>query len=153
MKTSLLRTDSRWFNVDWKIILKAKLSDSQRITIMRIITKYLQDKNIGINIEYTGIDPGEFSFGTEQEVRFPNNYKITTSDASANFHIDFNPHNLQPVIRHKSGQLSLTLMLEDILGVGDPERAEEPLIDMIMEVMKKPKADKPKDDKGDVSFG
>ena len=139
--------------MDWKIILKAKLSDSQRITIMRIITKYLQDKNIGINIEYTGIDPGEFSFGTEQEVRFPNNYKITTSDASANFHIDFNPHNLQPVIRHKSGQLSLTLMLEDILGVGDPERAEEPLIDMIMEVMKKPKAGKPKDDKGDVSFG
>ena len=139
--------------MDWKIILKAKLSHSQRATIMRIITKYLQDKNIGIDIEYTGIDPSEFFVGTEQEARFPNNYKITTSDASANFHIDFNPHNLQPVIRHKSGQLSLTLMLEDILGVGDPEKAEEPLIDMIMDVMKKPKDDKPKDDRGDVSFG
>ena len=153
MKTSLLRTDFRWFNVDWKIILKAKLSGSKRVNIMSIIAKYLQDKNMGINIEYTGIDPSEFSFGTEQEVRFPNNYKITTSNASANFHIDFNPRNLQPVIRHKSGQLSLTMMLEDILGVGDPEKAEEPLIDMIMEVMKKPKDGKPKDDRGDVSFG
>ena len=153
MKTSLLRTDFRWFNVDWKIILKAKLSASQRATIMSIITKYLQDKNIGIDIEYTGIDPGEFSFGTEQEVRFPNNYKITTSDASANFNIDFNARDFKPEIRHKSGQLSLTLMVEDILGVGDPERAEKPLIDMIFKVMKKPKDDKPKDDRGDVSFG
>ena len=139
---------TRWFNVDWKLILKSKLSDSQRVTIMTVISKYLRDKNIGINIEYTGIDPGEFTFGSEQEVRFPNNYKITTSQSSANFNIDFKPPNFEPVIRHKNGDLSLTLMLQDILGVGDPEQAEEPLIDMIKEIIKKPKKDT-----GDVSFG
>jgi len=85
--------------------------------------------------------------GTEQEVRFPNNYKITTSDASANFSLDFKLPNLEPIIKHKNGELSLVMLLEDILNP-DRESAEIPLINMIKEVVQKPK-----NNEGDVSFG
>ena len=118
---------TRWFNVDWKIILKSKLSDAQRARIMYIISTYLKPN--GITIEYAGIDPNEFTMGSEEEVMFPNNYKITTSDASANFSLDFKLPNLEPIIKHRSGELSLVMMLEEILD-SNRESAEIPLINM-----------------------
>ena len=137
MKTSLLRTDSRWFNVDWKIILKRKLSNSEYAMIISVLARDLQEE--GIILERVGVQPSEFVIG-EDAIRFPRNVKVTLEGHSSIFALDFSYPNMDIIINHINGDEELTVMIEEYLST------EQDLINRMIRAISK-------DTTGDVAFG
>jgi len=123
--------------VDWKLILKRMLSNSEYSKVISILGKDLQEE--GIILEHAGVQTSEFSVG-EDAIRFPRNFKVTLEGHSSIFALDFSYPNMNVMIRHISGDKDLTDLLQEYLST------EQDLINRMIRAISK-------DTTGDVAFG
>tara|TARA_R100000329_G_scaffold138428_1_gene119885 strand:+ start:777 stop:1184 length:408 start_codon:yes stop_codon:yes gene_type:complete len=127
---------TRWFNVDWKIILKRKLSNKEHATVMSILTNDLQEE--GITLENAGHNWADFAIG--DDFTFPKNYRATLENHTAVFYLNFTFPNMNINIRHISGDKDLTDLIEEYLST------EQDLINRMIRAISK-------DTTGDVAYG
>ena len=128
---------TRWFNVDWKIILKRKLSNSEYSTVISILARDLSEE--GMLLEHAGVQASEFVIG-EDAIRFPRNFKVSLQGHSSIFALDFSYPNMNPTIRHISGDKDLTDLIDEYLST------EQDLINRMIRAISK-------DTTGDVAYG
>tara|TARA_R100001463_G_C3436519_1_gene212063 strand:+ start:129 stop:497 length:369 start_codon:yes stop_codon:yes gene_type:complete len=122
--------------VDWKIILKRKLSNSEHANVITILSEDL--KQDGITLENAGIQWSEFAIG--DDFTFPKNYRVELEGHSAIFYLDFTFPNMNPTIRHISGDKDLTDLIREYLST------EQDLINRMIRAISK-------DTTGDVAYG
>ena len=123
--------------MDWKIILKRRLSNSEYSTVISILARDLEQE--GIILEHAGVQPNrsEFVIG---EIRFPRNFRVTLEGHSSILALDFSYPNMNVIIRHISGDEDLTNLIEEHLST------EQDLINRMIRAISK-------DTTGDVAFG
>ena len=127
---------TRWFNVDWKIILKRKLSNEEHAKVITILAKDLAEE--GITLENAGVQWSEFTIG--DDFKYPKNFKVTLEEHSAIFYLNFTFPNMNAGIRHISGDKDLTDLVEEYLST------EQDLINRMIRAISK-------DTTGDVAYG
>jgi hypothetical protein len=98
--------------VDWKLILKRKLSNSEFTKVISILGRDLQQS--GMMLEHAGIQSSEFSIG-EDALTFPRNFKVTVEGHHAIFALDFELPNMSVNIRHIKGDKDLTDIVHEYL--------------------------------------
>ena len=123
--------------MDWKLILKRRLSNSEFAKVISILSRDLQQA--GMMLEHAGVQTSEFSIG-EDAIRFPRNFKVTLEGHSSIFALDFSYPNMNVMIRHISGDKDLTDLLQEYLST------EQDLINRMIRAISK-------DTTGDVAFG
>ena len=98
--------------MDWKLILKRKLSNSEFTKVISILGRDLQQS--GMMLEHAGIQSSEFSIG-EDALTFPRNFKVTVEGHHAIFALDFELPNMSVNIRHIKGDKDLTDIVHEYL--------------------------------------
>ncbi len=128
---------TRWFNVDWKLILKRRLSDSEFMKVITILGRDLQQ--VGMMLEHAGVQTSEFSVGRDA-VTFPRNFKVSFKGDNATFALDFELPNMTFNIRHIKGDKGLTDVVYDYL------LTEQDLVNRMIRAISP-------DSKGDMAYG
>lgn len=128
---------TRWFNVDWKLILKRRLSNSEFAKVISILGRDLQQA--GMMLEHAGVQTSEFSIG-QDALTFPRNFKVSVEGHNAIFALDFELPNMSVNIRHIKGDKDLTDVVHEYL------LTEQDLVNRMIRAISP-------DSKGDMAYG
>ena len=99
--------------MDWKLILKRRLSNSEFMKVITILGRELQEA--GLMLEHAGVQTSEFSTGRDA-ITFPRNFKVSVEGISATFALDFELPNMSVNIRHIKGDKDLTDLVQEYLS-------------------------------------
>ena len=82
--------------MDWKLILKRRLSNSEFMKVITILGRELQQA--GLMLEHVGVQTSEFSMGRDA-ITFPRNFKVSVEGHSATFALDFELPNILDILK------------------------------------------------------
>ena len=123
--------------MDWKLILKRRLSNSEFMKVITNLGRELQQA--ALMLEHAGVQTSEFSMG-QDAITFPRNFKVSVEGHSATFALDFELPNMSVNIRHIKGDKDLTDLVQEYLST------EQDLINRMIRAISP-------DSGGDIAYG